>query len=306
MSSSGEKPDNGCLGSLYAETLADKQRCGQPVPVKAFSLAQSRLRNRCGANMRSIVLLAALTVPVVEVLASEFETPQLFLYEQGTTFEQILAGTSGTADLGRSWDLHTPNDVDSIVLRGRTVRAPAFAEDLQALIALVQTKRRPIEVAPAGSDDNLLTAASGNLAAIDASLNGISTKGDLASISETKNAPSSDFGHSGSFGLDEKSDLASSAVRPETMGFAAVLLLLLWFAVTVVAIAVHAEQKADRRRDLAALHGVLGRSSLLAPKLVHPKERALQARPDALSAYETQLMNGTANANVRQGAVYAA
>ena len=265
--------------------------------------------------MRTILLLAALAVSVVEVLASEIDAPQLFLHGQGAIFEQVLAGTSDGAGLGRSWDLPLLNDADNIFLRGRTVQTPAIAEELQVLITPAHTEQRKIETAPARSDDNLLPAASGNQVAIDASAdevekddraNGISARGDLASTSERKNDPSSRFDQSGSLGQDGKSDLALSAVKPETLGVAAVILLSLWFALTAVVVAVHAEQKADRRRGLAKLHGVVRRSSLLAPRPAHPEERALQARPDALPAYERQMKNGTANANVGEGAVHAA
>jgi hypothetical protein len=265
--------------------------------------------------MRTILLLAALAVSVVEVLASEIDAPHLFLYEQGATFEQILSGTSDGAGAGRSWDLPSLNDADSIFLRGRTAQAPVLAEELQALIAPAHTEQRPIEAAPAGSDDNLLPAASVNPVAIFASADeaerddradGVSARGDLVTTSGTKNDPSSRFEHSGSLGQDGKSDLALSAVKRETLGVAAVILLSLWFALTAVVVAVHAEQKADRRRGLATLHGVVRRSSLLAPRPAHPEERVLQARPDALPAYERQMKNGTANANVGEGAVHAA
>lgn len=265
--------------------------------------------------MRRIVLLAALAVSVVEVLASEIDAPHLFLYEQGTTFEQILSGTSDGAGTGRSWDLPSLNDADSIFLRGRTAQAPVLAEELQALIAPVHTEQRKMEAAPAKSDDNLLPAASGISVEIFASADeeegddradGISARGDLVTASGTKNDPSSRFEHSGALGQDGKSDLASPAVKPETLGVVAVLLLSLWFALTAVVIAVHAEQKADRRRGLATLHGVLRRSSPLVANPAHPEERALEARPNAPPAYERQMTNGTANANVGQGAAHVA
>jgi len=265
--------------------------------------------------MRRIVLLAALAASVEEVLASEIDAPQLVLYEQEATFEQVLAGTSDSAGVGRSWDLPLLNDADTIFLGGRTAQAPVLAEELQALIAPVHTEQRKIEAAPAKSDDNPLPAASGIPVAIFASADeaegddradGISARGDLVTTSGTKNDPSSRFEHSGALGQDGKSDLASPAVKPETLGVAAVLLLSLWFALTAVVIAVHAEQKADRRRGLATLHGVLRRSSLLAPRPAHPDKPILQARPDGFTAYERQMTNGTANANVGQGAAHVA
>lgn len=267
-----------------------------------------------GRNIRRILLLNGVAALSSLAHASGANADPSFLsYGSGPSLEQLLSGKPGDAGGNLSQDLPLLNDADSVFMSWRDARSSPLTREVQALLVAEQPQQLQVKPATAGSDD-AAPVVSLNSMAIDASagetgtnglVDGPGSKSDMAPSSGTKSSLDSKLTNGGSLGDDGKSNFAPPAITFETVGFAAAVLICLWFVLLVVIILVHTEQKKDRQRFFT-LHGVLRRSSSSTITHAAREDWALRAHSDALPAYEQRLRDQAANVNIGKGAVHAA
>lgn len=265
--------------------------------------------------MRRILLLNAVAALSSLVPASDANSdPSILSYGRDSSFEQLLSGRPGDTGDDLDQDLPLLNDADSVFLRWRDVQAYPLAREVQTLLVAAQAQQVQVNSAPSSSDDAAPAVRQNSTAihvsASETGTNGLmdapGSKGDKAPSSGKTSKPGSNLKNDGSLGHDEKSDFAPPAVPFEAVGFAAAVLVSLWFVLLVVIILVHAEQKGQRRRRDYTLNAVLRRSPSSIMKPPAREEWELRAQSEALAAYEQRLRDQASNVNAGQGAVHAA
>jgi hypothetical protein len=303
------------LGGLIANSECDTLARETATFSRSITKHQRRRRNLGDRNTRRILVLNAVAGLSSLVPASEAGAdPFVLSHGPESSLGQLLSGKPGDAGGDLSQDLPLLNDADSVFLGWRDVQAFPLARESQALLVTAQPRQLQVKSAPASSIDPA-PAGSLNSKAIDASAGDTATgglfvgpgsKGDRVLSSGMTGNPGSNLKNDGSLVGDGKNDFAPPAIRFETVGFAAAVLVSLWFVILVVIILVHAEQKSERRRRFFTSHGVPRGTPPSAIKPVARENWALRAQPDALPAYEQRLRDQSANVNAGRGAVHAA